>query len=363
MASAQTPAKWQPNGKSSGRNSGTKGSVNDRDCASCGAVRKHHQKTHTPPPQVFCPECWRDDDSLRNKKLRMHCNKEDREDVARLIREGAAKGRATQTARVVDDVAAKLEDKPRPTQSEIDAEYDKLWGQIKGGRPAAGELFWRQLCGLVCLCNCAICLLAVLYSPTVFMVFCYLWGCIPAKKDDVVAIPADYIAWGVAVVTLVDQRYPGQRYPWAFCGYRGLQRSEMNFPKYDGYSGGFDSKYDEEDPVDDLRISLCAGNGEDPLMPGAMYDEKRDWLGVYKSKSAGTGGVAVINIPLLIKDGPRGRYRKTVVAAKVRRRQIVMAFLFTSVLAALSWVPLARDFAVLKGRAEDPATIGVQISN
>ena len=64
----------------------------------------------------------------------------------------------------------------------------------------------------------------------------------------------------------------------------------------------------------------------------------------------------------MMKDESSGQYRKTVVAAKIRRRQIVMAFLFTSVLSALSWVPLARDFAVLKEQAK-PVTIGVQISN
>ena len=96
------------------------------------------------------------------------------------------------------------------TQEEIDAEYDKLTEQIKEGRPAAGGLFWRRLCGLVCLCNCAICLLAVLYSPTVLMVVCYLWGCIPAKTDDVVAIPKVYIEWAVAVATLMNKRYPGR---------------------------------------------------------------------------------------------------------------------------------------------------------
>ena len=90
--------------------------------------------------------------------------------------------------------------------------------------------------------------------------------------------------------------------------------------------------------------------------------EERDWLAVFSSESAGHAGVVVLKIPLMIKDGPRGRYRKTVVEAKCRRRQIVMAFLFTSVLSALSWVPLARDFAVLKQQAK-PVTIGVQISN
>ncbi len=343
------------------RNTGTKGSVNDRPCKNCGVVREHKQTTDKCPPDVYCFECARTA-CPTNRRLRMYCNEDDWEQVAREKAEGGARGNNSKVAAAEERVAAKLEDKQRPTQSEIDAEYDKLWGQIKGGRPAEGWLFWRRLCGLVCLCNCAICLLAFFYSPTVFMVFCYLCGCIPAKTGDVVAIPKIYIEWAVAVVTLMDKQYPGRRDPYAFCGYRVLQRSGTRFPTYDGYRGGFDSAYDEEEPVDDLRISLCAGNGEDPLMPGAMYEPERAWLGVYKSKSAGTGGVAVINIPLLIRDGPRGRYRKTVVAAKLRRRQIVMAFLFTSVLTALSWVPLARDFAVLKEQAK-PVTIGVQISN
>ena len=64
-----------------------------------------------------------------------------------------------------------------------------------------------------------------------------------------------------------------------------------------------------------------------------------------------------------VKD-ERGRYRKTVVEAKCLRRQFVMAYLLAGMLSALSWLPAyLQDFAVLKERAEDPATIGVQISN
>ena len=133
-------------------------------------------------------------------------------------------------------------------------------------------------------------------------------------------------------------------------------------PKYDhGGANKFDSTYDRVPRVYQHRVSFCAGANEDTLMPGAIYDPKRDWLAVFSSESAGHSGVAVLKIPLLMKDD-RGRYRKTVVEAKVRRRQFVMAFLFTSVLSALSWVPLARDFAVLKEQAK-PVTIGVQISN
>ena len=359
------PASWQPNGERRGKNSGTKGSTNDRPCASCGAVREHPQKTATYPPNVYCAECHRAE-GITNSQLRMRPNKEDDETAARLMREGGARGVVSKAAAAKERVAAKLEGKPRATQPEIDAEYDELRDYIKGGRPAAGELFWRQLCGLVCLCNCAICLLAVLYSPTVFMVFCYLWGCIPAKTGDVVAIPKVYVEWAVAVATLMDKQFPGRRDPWAFCHIRSLQTGSSlgrHFPRYDGNGGcSFDSAYDEEEPVDEYRVSFIAGNGEDPLMPGAMYDKNRDWLGVYKSKSAGTGGVAVINFALMIKDGRR--HRKTVVAVKCRRRQFVMAYLLAGMLSALSWLPAyLRDFAVLKERAEDPATIGVQISN
>ena len=200
------------------RNTGTKGSVNDRPCKNCGVVREHKQTTDKCPPDVYCFECARTA-CPTNRRLRMYCNEDDWEQVAREKAEGGARGNNSKVAAAEERVAAKLEDKQRPTQSEIDAEYDKLWGQIKGGRPAEGGLFWRRLCGLVCLCNCAICLLAFFYSPTVFMVFCYLCGCIPAKTGDVVAIPKIYIEWAVAVVTLMDKQYPGRRDPYAFCGY------------------------------------------------------------------------------------------------------------------------------------------------
>ena len=341
------------------RNTGTKDSINDRPCTRCGAVRAHKQKKDKCPPKVYCADCHRAE-GITNTELRMRQTKEEKEEVANLKKEGSARGHASTAARAEERVAAKLEGKPRATQPEIDAEYDELRDYIKGGRPAAGELFWRQLCGLVCLCNCAICLLAVLYSPTVFMVFCYLWGCIPAKTGDVVAIPKVYVEWAVAVATLMDKQFPGRRDPWAFCRIKSLQT--RTFPTYDnGFN--FDSAYDEEEPVDGYRVSIIPGNGQDPLMPGAMYDKNRDWLGVYKSKSAGTSGVAVIKIPLLMKDD-RGRYRKTVVAVKCLRRQFVMAYLLAGMLSALSWLPAyLRDFEVLKERAEDPATIGVQISN
>ena len=96
-------------------------------------------------------------------------------------------------------------------------------------------------------------------------------------------------------------------------------------------------------------------------MPGAMYDENRDWLGVFENESAGHSGVAVSNFPLLMKD-EHGRYRKAVVAVKCKRRQFVMAYLFSGVLSAISWLPpYLLDFEVLKERAK-PVTIGVQIS-
>ena len=196
-------------------------------------------------------------------------------------------------------------------------------------------------------------------AMAVFMAFCYLWGCIPAKTNDVVAIPKVYIEWAVAVVTLMDKLHPGRRDPTAFCGIKTLQTG--TFPRYDNGTS-FDSNYDKVKRIYQTRVSLCAGTKEDTLMPGAMYDKERDWLAVFSSESAGqVRGVAVLKIPLLIKDD-RGRYRKTVVEAKCRRRQFVMAYLFTSVLAALSWGPLALDFAVLKEQAK-PVTIGVQISN
>ena len=349
---------WKPtSAKKGSRNSGTNKSINDRPCKNCGAVREHPQKTDKYPPAVYCRDCHKSL-NISNKRLRMRPNEADKKELERLSQEARARSIVSRQDAAKERVAAIVAE--CATQEEIDAEYDKLTEQIKEGRPAAGGLFWRRLCGLVCLCNCAICLLAVLYSPTVFMVFCYLWGCIPAKKGDVVAIPKVYIEWAVAVATLMNKRYPGRVHPWAFIGLRALETAPRDMPRYD-HGGNFDSLYDEKERVYESRVSIIPGNGQDPLMPGAMYDPERDYLGVYSSESAGTSGVAVLKIPLLIKDDS-GRYRKTVVEAKCRRRQIVMAFLFTSVLAALSWVPLARDFAVLKEQAK-PVTIGVQISN
>ncbi len=283
--------------------------------------------------------------------------KEDKEEAARLVQQGVDKSAAARSAAAQEKVAAFVAD--RASQPEIDAEFDKLTEQISGGRPAAGELFWRRLCGLVCLCNCAICLLAAIYSPTVLMLFCYLWGCIPAKTGDVVAIPKDYIAWGVAVVILVDKQYPGRRNPKAFFPIRWHQRKTLTF---NGGTFACDSINDEEEHDDEYRVSFIPASNEDVLMPGAMYDEERDWLGVYKNESAGQKGNSVIKFPLMIKD-ERGRYRKTVVAIKCRRRQFVMAYLLSGMLSALSWLPaFVRDFEVLKERAEDPVTIGVQIT-
>jgi hypothetical protein len=357
MSSARQPVAWKPNGgKNRTRNSGTKDSINDRPCHKCGAVREHKQKYEKCPARVYCPKCWTSE-GITNFDVRMRYTKAELEEVERLKHEGRVKGNAAKVDAAKERVAAK---QPCATQEELDAEHKRLWDHIKGGRPAAGGLFWRRLCGLICLCNCAICLLAALYPPAVLMLFCFLCGCIPAKTGDVVAIPEEYIAHAVAVATVLDKQHPGRRDRRAFCGIRQLQRTK-GFPVYDEGSS-FDSVYDEVDRVDEWRVSLCAQNGQDPLMPGAMYDPKRDWLGVFESESVGHAGVGVVNFPLEMKDGPRGRHRKTVVAVKCRRRQFVMAYLFSEVLSAISWGPLARDFAVLKEQAK-PVTIGVQISN
>lgn len=362
MSSAR---RWKPTATKKGsRNSGTKRSKNDRPCKNCGAVRVHKQTTEEYPPDVYCYGCAATE-GITNTKLRMQQNEEERKEADRLRREGGARGAAANAAAAKERVAAKIEDKPLATQEEVDAEHDKLWGQIKGGRPAAGGLFWWPGCGLICLCNCAICLLAERYAPAVFMVFIYLCGCIPAKTGDVVAIRKDYIGYGVAVATLLDERYPGRRDPRAFVGLRALEQAESgrHMPKYDhGGHSTLDSTYDRVPRRESHRISLCAHDNEDALMPGAMYDANRDWLGVFQNESAGWSGNSIIALPLRMKDGPRGRYRKIVVAAKVRRRQYVLAHLFTRVLSARSWKSNARDFAVLKEQAK-PVTIGVQISN
>jgi hypothetical protein len=362
MSSAQQTWKPLEGVANKTRNSGTKDSINDRPCKNCGVVREHKQKTHKCPPDVYCFECAATK-CPTNQNLRMRPSEEERRELDRLRREGGAKGAATLASQAKERLAAKIEDKPRATQDEVDAYYDELWGQIKGGRPAAGGLFWWLGCGLICLCNCAICLLAQSYAPAVFMVFIYLCGCIPAKTGDVVAIPKDYIGYGVAVTTVMNERYPGRVNPWAFTGLRALEqaKSSRHMPSYDhGGRRKLDSTYDSVPRRDQIRISLCAAHNEDALMPGAMYDENRDWLGVFSNESAGLLGNSIIAFPLLIKDGRR--HRKTVVAVKCRRRQFVLAHLFTRVLAALSWLPNARDFAVLKEQAK-PVTIGVQISN
>ena len=64
------------------RNTGTKGSVNDRPCKNCGVVREHKQTTDKCPPDVYCFECARTA-CPTNRRLRMHCNEDDWEQVAR----------------------------------------------------------------------------------------------------------------------------------------------------------------------------------------------------------------------------------------------------------------------------------------
>ena len=148
---------WKPtSAKKGSRNSGTNKSINDRPCKNCGAVREHPQKTDKYPPAVYCRDCHKSL-NISNKRLRMRPNEADKKELERLSQEARARSIVSRQDAAKERVAAIVAE--CATQEEIDAEYDKLTEQIKEGRPAAGGLFWRQLCGLVCLCNCAICLL------------------------------------------------------------------------------------------------------------------------------------------------------------------------------------------------------------
>ena len=158
----------------------------------------------------------------------MRPNEADKKELERLSQEARARSIVSRQDAAKERVAAIVAE--CATQEEIDAEYDKLTEQIKEGRPAAegssgdGSAAWS----------------ASAIAPFVYSRSCTRrrssWCFVtvwlhPAKKNDVVAIPKDYIAWGVAVVDLMDERYPGRRDPRAFCGIRALQHKNTTVPE------------------------------------------------------------------------------------------------------------------------------------
>ena len=198
---------------------------------------------------------------------------------------------------------------------------------------------------LICACNCAINLVAARFPPVVYMFFLSLFGCTCAKKGDIVAIPKDYVMYAIAVYTLLHATHVVNR--WAFVSYRlfhGKDTSLENvrYPLYDEQSN-FDSKYDEEDRYDRIRVSLIAAKTEDMLLPMSRYRKDEDFLGEITSESVGHASRIVIEIPCIFQGV------ETVVAVKCFRRQFVMAYLtFAFAVGTFAWsVAHAADFEAL----------------
>ena len=251
------------------------------------------------------------------------------------------------------------EENPRPSRPQQKRRYDELVENC-ARRPEPRSMFYnplgRALSALICACNCAINLVAADYPPVVFMLFMSLFGCTCAKKGDIVAIPKDYIEYALAVYTLIHAKYEGQIDPWAFVGYRALERKLSLTPELPGYDLNgrvFDSNYDGEERFDRYRVSLIAPTTKKTLLPMSKYRPRLDLVGQITSETVGWVGTTVVEIPCIVQGV------ETVVAVKCRRRQFVMVYLsFAFGLVGSCWAAAhALDFAALR-EGVAAATIG-----
>ena len=343
---------WQPNGKRSGRNSGTRGSINDRTCCVPGCGRKSEtqkQEGHNWPKDVWCATCGGRGGLYVHSSLRMRPTDEEKESINQAIRDGGTAGVAALSAQREAGITEMLEDNPRPARSQTKVRYDQLMENCSR-RPEPSRFFYnplgRALSALICACNCAINLVAARFPPVVYMFFLSLFGCTCAKKGDIVAIPKDYVVFAIAVYTLLHATRVVD--PWAFVSYRLFHGKEtsseyVRLPLYDDQTN-FDSKYDEEDRFDSMRVSLIAANKKDMLLPMSRYRPRDDFLGEITSESVGHASRMVLEIPCIFQGV------ETVVAVKCFRRQFVMAYLmFAFGLVGCCWSAAhVLDFEALK---------------
>jgi hypothetical protein len=336
---------WQPNGKRRGRNSGTTGSVNDRNCANCGRKGEYKQPSGKPPVSVWCPTCGSALDKPHYYFMRPTDEETARFDQARS--DAGALGNEIKAAQREAGIGEMLEDNPRPSPAQQKRRYKELVQNI-ARRPEPGGLFYnplgRALSALLCACNCGVNLVAARFPPVVYMFFLALFGCTCGKKGDIVAIPKDYVVYAIAVYTLVHATHVVN--PWAFVNYRALEAylGSGCLPSYDRKGEGFDTKYDEEDRFDSIRVSLLAHTKNKMLLPMARYRREEDFLGEITSESVGLTSRMVIEIPCIFQGV------ETVVAVKCMRRQFVMAYLtFAFAVGTFAWsVAHVADFEALQ---------------
>ena len=326
----QTSDGFQPNGgKQGSRNSGTKDSINDRNCANCGKEGEHKQEYGKVPESVWCVTCGQ---ALEiHSRLRMRPTPEEEERMAQEQLDRAAHASASGSAQRDARLMADREENPRPTRAQQKRRYAELVENCSR-RPEPGGLLYNPLARLklmlICACNCAINLVAAGFPPVVYMFFLSLFGCTCAKKGDIVAIPLEYVVYAVAVYTWMHENHVIDE--WAFVSYRAPdQVTNSRLPEY--IRTGFDAKYDdEEERFDSMRVSICAPTNKETLLPPARYRPKLDVLGEITSNGVGLSGVLGVEIPLIF------RGEEIVLALKCRRRQVVMAFLsFACVAGAL----------------------------
>lgn len=326
---------WQPNGERRGRNSGTKGSVNDRRCSApgCGREGELKQTTSAWPVRVWCASCHNEIEPRLPPSVRMRATKEETARFEQARRDSTALASAAASAQRDARVQANREENPRPTRSQTKARFDQLMRNC-ARRPEPRRLFYnplgRAMDMLICACNCAIGLVAGRFPPVVYMFFLSLFGCTCAKKGDIVAIPKDYVIYAIAVYTLLHARYKVDQ--WAFVNYRAMEQAldHQELPSYGRAGRGFDEKYDEVERSDSIRVSLLAPTNKKTLLPMSRYRKDEDFLGEITSETVGHSSRVVVEIPCICQGV------ETVVAFKCKRRQFVMAYLsFACVAGAL----------------------------
>ena len=200
---------------------------------------------------------------------------------------------------------------------------------------------------MICGCNCAINIVARTFPSVVFMFFIYLFGCTPAKKGDIVAIPKVYVLYAIAVYTLMHEKNKGRVNPWAFVGYRSMETwlDHQTLPPY-GQGRDLDAKYDEVPRSDSMRVSICSRFNKETLLPFSRYREDKDFLGEITSESFGLSGNLVVEIPCICQGV------EIVLALKCKRRQVIMRYLSFVCALGFCWSAAhALDFTTFQDAA------------
>ena len=295
-------------------------------CFQCGKVgqlkkRDKRQKNPPPPEKVRC-----DTHKLPDRKWATSVLERDAaEEAARVQRhndqlEGMRVLREEKYDKQRrDHVARIVKARPRPSPSALAAANATLTEQIKTGLRRDDVLTHGD--GRYCPCNCGINLEAKKHRPAVLKTFTYLCGQTPARTHDICAVPKSWLEHAAASHALLHERYAGEIDPYAFIKLHALQRAERS-PGDAAWYGDVAEAYDDHEGgrelIDELRVSVCAHDLRDVLLPFSGAKPDRDALGRIENATVGHSGYTISRFPVEMWG------RKTVMTVIHHRRQMVL---------------------------------------